>query len=70
MGLGWKNLDGLILRCVDEDEAKSLINEFHAGLCCGHYAAKTTTHKILRAGYHWPSIFFYVHKFVRCCEPC
>ena len=26
IGLGWKNLDGLILRCVDKDEAKSLIN--------------------------------------------
>ena len=70
MGLGWKKLDGLILRCVDEDEAKSLINEFHVGLCGGHYAARTTTHKILRAGYYCPSIFSDVHKFVRCCEPC
>ena len=26
IGLGWKNPDGLILRCVDKDEAKSLIN--------------------------------------------
>ena len=65
MGLGWKNPDGLILRCVDEDEAKSLINEFHVGLCCGHYATRTATHKP-----YWPSIFSDVHKFVRCCEPC
>ena len=70
MRLRWINPDGLILRCVDEDEAKTLINEFHARLCGGHYAARTTTHKILRASYYWPSIFSDVHKFVRCCEPC
>jgi hypothetical protein len=33
-------------------------------------AAKTTTHKILRGGYYWPTIFTYVHKFVRECQPC
>jgi hypothetical protein len=50
-GLGWRNPDGIILRCVDEVEAKKLVDEFHAGFCGGHYAAKTTTNKILRAGY-------------------
>lgn len=66
-GLGWRNPEGVILRCVDEVEAKRLISEFHSGFCGGHYAAKTTTHKILRAGYFWPSIFADVHKYVRGC---
>lgn len=69
-GLGWRNLDGLILRCVDEDEAKKIIDEFHVGFCGGHYATRTTTHKILRVGYYWPTIFSDVHKFVRHCKPC
>jgi hypothetical protein len=43
-GLGWRNPDGIILRCVDEIEAKKLVDEFHTGFCGGHYAAKTTTH--------------------------
>ena len=51
-GLGWRNPDGLILRCVDEPESKKLMVEFHSGFCGGHFAAKTTTHKILRAGYY------------------
>ena len=46
------------------------MNEFHSRFCGGHYAAKTTTHKILRAGYYWPSIFSDVHSFVRGCEQC
>jgi hypothetical protein len=69
-GLGWKNFDGLILRCVDQNKSKELMNEFHSGFCGGHYAAKTTTHKILRDGYYWPSIFSNVHSFVRGCEQC
>jgi transposase InsO family protein len=69
-GLGWKNPDGVILRCVDDVESKKLMDEFHGGFCGGHFAAKTTTHKILRAGYYWPTIFSDVHQFVRKCEPC
>jgi transposase InsO family protein len=46
------------------------MDEFHKGLCGGHHATKTTTHKILRGGYYWPSIFSYVHKFVRSFQPC
>jgi hypothetical protein len=62
--------DGVILRCVDPEEATSLTKEFHQGLCGGHHATKTTTHKILRGGYYWPTIFTYVHKFVREFQPC
>jgi hypothetical protein len=37
---GWRYPDGIILRCVDEIEAKKLVDEFHARFCDGHYAAK------------------------------
>jgi hypothetical protein len=46
------------------------VDEFHSGFCGGHYAAKTTTHKILREGYYWPTIFSDVHQFVIKCEAC
>ena len=41
-GLGWRNPDGLILRCVDELESKKLMVEFHLGFCGGHFVARTT----------------------------
>jgi hypothetical protein len=69
-GLGWKNPDGVILRCVDELESKRLLVDFHSGFCGGHFAAKTTAHKILRAGYYWSTIFSDVHKMVRGCQQC
>ena len=69
-GLGWRNPDGLILRCVDEPESKKLMVEFHAGFCGGHFVARTTDHKILRAGYYWPNLFSDVHKSVKVFPQC
>jgi hypothetical protein len=46
------------------------MDEFHGGFCGGHFAAKTTTQKILKEGYYWPTIFSDVHQFVWKCEPC
>jgi hypothetical protein len=36
-GLGWKNPDGIILRCVNKDEVDRLIKELHSGYCGGHF---------------------------------
>ena len=62
-GLGWRNPDGLILRCVDE--FKTIMVEFHSGFYGGHFAARKTAHKILRVGYYWLNLFSDVHKSVR-----
>jgi transposase InsO family protein len=67
-GLRWRNPDGVILICVDEIESKKLLTEFHYGFCGGHFVAKTTTHKILKARYYWPTIFSDVHKMIRGCQ--
>jgi hypothetical protein len=66
-GLEWRNLNGVILRCVDELESKRLLVDSHSGFCGGHFAVKTTVHKILKAGYYWLTIFSDVHKMVRGC---
>ena len=68
--MDWKNPDGLILGCVDEEESQILLGEFQLGFCSGHFVAKTTAHKILRAGYYWPTLFTDVHKSVRNLQKC
>jgi hypothetical protein len=60
-GLEWRNPDGVILRCVNKEEDDNLMANLLSGYCGGHFAARTTTHKILRAGYYWPTIFFDMH---------
>ena len=48
-GLGWKNPNGIILKCGNLEESKVIIREMHYGLCRGHYAPRTTAAKIMRA---------------------
>jgi hypothetical protein len=47
----------MLLRRVDEKIAQELIQEFHGGICGGHFALTTTTHKIIRVGFYWPLVF-------------
>ena len=50
------------------EESKTIIKEMHVGVCGGHYAPRTTTENIMRAGYYWPTLFKDVHSFVRTCR--
>ena len=49
--LYWKNPRGTLLNCLLEKEVGEKMQEFHKGDCGGHLYWKTTTYKILRAGF-------------------
>jgi hypothetical protein len=68
--LYWKDPLGVLSKCMDPREANRIMVEFHSDLCGGHHSWKTTTHKILRAAYYWPTLFADVHRKVRACIPC
>jgi hypothetical protein len=55
--LYWKDPLGVLLRCLNPHEAQRIMSDFHDSLCGGHHFWRTTTHKILRAGYFWPTLF-------------
>ena len=40
----------------------------HEGPTGGNLSGDTTAHKILRAGYYWPTLFKYAHAYVRKCD--
>ena len=65
-----RDFNGALLRCVDTDQAKRMIKELHDGPNGGHFLARTTTMKIMRAGYYWPSLSHDCHRYVRKCEKC
>eukprot|EP00253_Pinus_taeda_P015772 PITA_15772 len=68
--LYWKDPDGILLNCLVEEEAKKAMEDFHGGECGGHLFWKSTTNKILRAGYYWPTLFADVHKMVKPYRKC
>jgi hypothetical protein len=68
--LYWKYPLGVLLRCLDPHKAQRIMSYFHDSLCGGHHFWRTKTHKILRAGYFWPTLFTYVCAKVRACAKC
>ena len=60
-----KNYDGVLLRCLEKEDAKKVMIDLHDGP-----AGDTTDHKILRAGYYWPTLFKDAHAHVRKCDNC
>ena len=62
--LYWKDPGGMLLNCLLEDEAQTVVEEFHKVDYDGHLYWKTTANKILRVGLYWPSLFANVYKKV------
>ena len=44
------------LRCLSPDEANYVLKEVREGACENHLGAKSLIHKVVRAGYYWPTI--------------
>ncbi|KAH9316904.1 hypothetical protein KI387_018673, partial [Taxus chinensis] len=42
-----KNLDGALLRCINDAQIEKVLAEFHDGFSGGHFSAKTPTMKII-----------------------
>jgi hypothetical protein len=66
----WRDPLGVLLRCLNPSEAQKFMFDFHRGLCGWHHFWKTTAHKILRAGYYWPTLFTDVCRGIRACIKC
>ena len=60
----------MLLNCVDEQEEKRIIEEFHVGECGGHHYWKETVNKVMRVGFYWPTIFLDTHKKVAARHKC
>eukprot|EP00253_Pinus_taeda_P004694 PITA_04694 len=65
-----KNYDSILLRCLEKTEAQKVLQELHDGPAGGHFGADTTAHKIIHAGYYWPTLFRDTHEYVRKCLNC
>ena len=42
------------LKCVDEEEAKYILDEIHEGLCGDHVGPRSLVSKVIRICYFWP----------------
>jgi hypothetical protein len=58
------------LRCLDKAEASYVMREVHEGICGNHSGARSLVHKLVRAGYYWPTMQKDVVSYTRSCDKC
>ena len=58
------------LKCVDEDEAKYILEEIHEGICKDHASPRSLVSKVIRTGYFWPIMQVDAVELVKKCDKC
>ena len=47
-----------------------MLSQLHVGPAGGHFGGETTAHKVLKAGYYWPTLFKDAFSFARKSQEC
>ncbi|XP_075652789.1 uncharacterized protein LOC142623281 [Castanea sativa] len=58
------------LRCLTSEESNYVMREVHEGICGNHSGSRSLVHKLLRAGYYWPTMQKDADAYVRACDKC
>ena len=58
------------LRSLASDEANYVLREVHKGACDNHSGARALVHKVVRAGYFWPTIQANAKAYIKVCDQC
>ena len=59
--LFWQNYDKVLIRCLEKNYVDHILTKLRDGPTSGHFNGETTTHKALRAGYYFPTLFIDAH---------
>ena len=60
----------LYLKCVDEEEAKYILEEIHERVCGDHVGLRSLVSKVVRTCYFWPTIQIDIRELVKKCDRC
>ncbi|XP_074299223.1 uncharacterized protein LOC141630282 [Silene latifolia] len=65
-----KSLDGPCLRCLNKEQAETVMQDVHGGECGNHAGGRSLSNKILRHGYFWPTMRMDAVNHAKRCESC
>ena len=58
------------LRCLGNEEVDYVMREVHEGICGNHSGSRSLVHKLMQAGYYWPTMQKDVEAYVKACDKC
>ena len=68
--LYYKTVDGVLLKCLNQEEAKVLMGEVHEGICGAHQSTYKIKWIIRRTRYFWPTILEDCFEYYKGCQDC
>jgi len=68
--LYYQMIDGVLLKCLGDDEASSLVGEINERVCGAHQSAFKMKWMIRWNGYYWPTILEDCFKYFKGCQRC
>ena len=58
------------LRCLIPKEVDYVMREVHEGICGNHSGSQSLVHKLIWAGYYWPTMQKDAFAYVKACDKC
>jgi ribonuclease HI/transposase InsO family protein len=62
--------NGILIRCITQEEGRDLLAEIHGGECGSHSLSRTLVGKAFRHGFYWPTALQDAAELVRSCKAC
>jgi hypothetical protein len=68
--LYYKSIDGVLLKCLNQEVARKMMYEVHEGLCGAQQSAYRMKWIIRRIGYFWPTMLENCFEHYKECQDC
>jgi hypothetical protein len=65
-----RTIDGMLLKCLGEEQAKVVVRGVHDGICGAHQSAYKMNWLLWRAGFYWPTMMDDCVKYQKGWEAC
>jgi hypothetical protein len=65
-----RTIDGVLLKCLGEEQANMAVQEVHDGICGAHQSAHKMNWLLWRVGFYWPTMMDDCIKYQRGCKAC
>jgi hypothetical protein len=65
-----RTIDGVLLKCLGDEQAKVAVRDVHDGICGAHQSAYKINWLLRRAGFYWSTIMDDCVKYQKGCEAC
>jgi ribonuclease HI len=65
-----RGANGILMRCITQEEGHELLAEIHGGECGSHSSSRTLVGKAFRHGFYWPTALQDAAELVKSCKAC